>query len=265
MDEVTLVPFGDLEAAREALSSPGSDIAAVFVEPVLCNSGVLVPPAGYLEGLRTLCDETGALLVFDEVITGFRIANGGAVERYGVRPDLVVLAKALAGGYPLSAVAGRAAVIDLVSAGVVHAGTYNGNPIVLAAGLATMSVLAEPGVYQAFEARGSELAQGFRSAMQRAGVPGWVNQVGPVVQCSFGPGQGTDFTDFLAADQEFYERLVVNLLRRGVFALPGGRWYLSTAHSAADVAEAVAVFDAALAATLVDGAPPRMPVGAAHE
>lgn len=264
-DEVTLVPFGDLAAARDAVASPGADIAAVFVEPVLCNSGVLAPPDGYLEGLRRLCDESGALLVFDEVITGFRIAKGGAVERYGVRPDLVVLAKALAGGYPLSAVAGRASVIDLVSAGVVHAGTYNGNPIVLAAALATMSVLGEPDVYPTFEARGSELAQGLRAAMRRHEVPGWVNQVGPVVQCSFGPGCGADFADFLAADQEFYDRLVVNLLRRGVFALPGGRWYLSTAHSAADVAEAVGIFDDALAATLLEGAPPRVPLEAVRE
>ncbi len=264
-DEVILVPFGDLAAAKAAVLSPAADVAAVFVEPVLCNSGVIAPPDGYLQGLRSLCDEIGALLVFDEVITGFRIANGGAVERYGVQPDLVVLAKALAGGYPLSAVAGRASVVDLVSAGVVHAGTYNGNPIVLAAGLATMSVLGEPGVYPAFEARGSELAQGFRSALRRHGVPGWVNQVGPVVQCSFGPGDGTDFADFLAGDQGFYDRLVVNLLRRGVFALPGGRWYLSTAHSAADVAEAVSIFDDGLAATMLDGSPPRMPVAAVHE
>jgi glutamate-1-semialdehyde 2,1-aminomutase len=256
-DEVSLVPFGDLDAAIQAATAPGADIAAVFVEPVLCNSGVLAPPSGYLEGLRRLCDEQGIVLVFDEVITGFRVAHGGAVERYGVQPDLIVLAKALAGGYPLSAIVGRGSIIDRVASGVVHAGTDNGNPIVLAAAMATMSVLAEDGIYQAFEERGSELADGFRAAITAQGVQGWVNHVGPVVQCSFGSRRGDSFEGFLAADQEFYDRVTVNLLRRGVFALPGGRWYLSTAHTAADVAETVAVFADSLSATLAEGPGPR--------
>jgi glutamate-1-semialdehyde 2,1-aminomutase len=263
-EEVSLVPFGDLDAAAAAMTTPGADIAAVFVEPVLCNSGVIAPPSGYLEGLRRLCDQTGALLVFDEVITGFRVAFGGAVQRYGVQPDLIVLAKALAGGYPLSAIAGRASVIDAVASGVVHAGTYNGNPIVLAACLATVGVLGQDSVYDAFEARGAELAAGFRAAMQSRGVSGWVNQVGPVVQCSFGGARGDTFEEFLAADQGFYDRQLVNMLRRNVFALPGGRWYLSTAHSAADVAEAVAVFADALDVTLAEGPPPRVLEAASH-
>ena len=263
-DDVSLVPFGDLDAATAAVSADGADIAAVFVEPVLCNSGVIAPPPGYLEGLRRLCDRTGALLIFDEVITGFRIAFGGAVQRYGVRPDLVVLAKALAGGYPLSAIAGRGDLIDTVASGVVHAGTYNGNPIVLAACLATVTTLTRDGVYEAFEARGTQLADGFRAAATSHGVPGWVNQVGPVVQCAFGAGRGGTFEDFLAADQEFYDRLLVNLLRRNIFALPGGRWYLSTAHSSADIDATVAAFDQALGTTLAEGAPPRAPQATAH-
>jgi glutamate-1-semialdehyde 2,1-aminomutase len=256
-DEVSLVPFGDLAAVEEAVGRPGSDIAAVFVEPVLCNSGVIAPPEGYLDGLRRLCDRTGALLVFDEVITGFRIALGGAVQRYGARPDLVVLAKALAGGYPLSAVAGRGEIIDQVGRGVVHAGTYNGNPIVLAACLATVTALAAEGTYDSFEARAEELADGFRATIASHDVAGWVNQVGPVLQCGFGSGRGTSFDDFLDADQDFYDRLLVNLLRRNVFALPGGRWYLSTAHTAADIATTVTTFAGALEATLADGPPPR--------
>lgn len=254
--DVSLVPFGDLEAAAAVLKSENADIAAVFVEPVLCNSGVIAPPDGYLAGLRELCDATDTLLVFDEVITGFRLAYGGAVEKYGVRPDLVILAKAIAGGFPLSAVAGRADLLDSVTSGVVHAGTYNGNPIVLAAAVATLDVLAEDGVYQAFDARGSELAGGMRASIAEHGVRGAVNQVGPVVQVLFGVDRAPSFTEFLAGDQVFYDRVIVEMLRRGLFALSGGRWYLSTAHTAENVASAVQIFDEALAATLAGGAVP---------
>lgn len=254
--DVSLLPFGDLQAAGAVLKNPESDIAAVFVEPVLCNSGVIAPPEGYLAGLRELCDATDTVLIFDEVITGFRLAYGGAVEKYGVRPDLVVLAKAIAGGYPLSAIAGRGALLDRVTSGIVHAGTYNGNPVVLAAAVATMDALAADGVYSDFDARGRELADGMRAAIARHGVTGAVNQVGPVVQVLFGVGRADTFQEFIAGDQVFYDRLVVHMLRRGVFALPGGRWYLSTAHSAEDVATAVGVFDQALAATVADGPGP---------
>jgi glutamate-1-semialdehyde 2,1-aminomutase len=254
--DVSLVRFGDLDRVAEVLRDVTSDVAAVFVEPVLCNSGVILPPDGYLAGLRELCDETGAVLVFDEVITGFRIAYGGAAERFGVRPDLVVLAKAIAGGYPMSAVAGRASVIDQALHGVVHAGTYNGNPIVLAAASATLEVLRGAGVYEAFEARGNQLAAGMRAAIARNGVPGAVNQVGSVVQALIGVAAASSFEQFLAADQEFYDRLTVQMLRRGVFALPGGRWYISAAHTEQDIAETVDVFGEALAATLSEGAGP---------
>ena len=254
MNDVSLIDWGDLEAVAEVLKSSDSDIAAVFLEPVLANSGVIEPPAGFLQGLRDLCDATGTLLVFDEVITGFRIDSGGAVTRYGVTPDLVVLAKAIAGGYALAAVAGRASVIDLVMSGVVHAGTYNGNPVALAAAGATLDALAQPGVYDDFERRGRALAQGIRTAFSHHGVAATVNQVGPIVQCIARVTEAHSFTDFLAADQVFYDRLIVEMLRRGVFALPGGRWYLSTAHSDADVMATVEIVDEALAATLAVGA-----------
>jgi glutamate-1-semialdehyde 2,1-aminomutase len=258
LDDVRLVAWGDLDTTAGLLTTSGTDIAAVFCEPVLCNSGVLEPPPGFLEGLRELCDDTGTVLVFDEVITGFRIDSGGAVTRYGVTPDLVVLAKAIAGGFPLAAVAGRADILDRTTAGVVHAGTYNGNPVVLAAAIATLEALGEPGVYDDFERRGRALADGMRAAFARYDVPVTVHQVGPVVQCLPGVRKARTFDDFLAADQEFYDRLTVQLLRRGVFTLPGGRWYLSTAHTDADIAETVAVIDESLGATLDEGPGPRV-------
>lgn len=250
VEDVTVVPWNDLDAVRAVLTDESNDIAAVFTEPVLCNSGVLSPKPGFLEGLRQVCDETGVLLVFDEVITGFRIAYGGGAERFGVRPDLVVLAKAIAGGLPLAAVGGRADLIDQVTRGVVHAGTYNGNPIVLAAAAATLAELARPGVYDRFEELGARLAAGIRDAFAAHGVPGSAHHVGPVVQCAIGPEGAEklrDFPAYLAADWDCYDRLTVELLRRGVFTLPGGRWYLSTAHGHGDIDRTVAAFDAALA------------------
>lgn len=263
LDDVLLLEWGDLQAVAEVLRDPSSDCAAVFCEPVLCNSGVLEPPPGFLEGLRSLCDETGTLLVFDEVITGFRIDSGGAVTRYGVTPDLITLAKAIAGGYPLAAVVGRGDIIDRTMTGIVHAGTYNGNPIVLAAGGATLDALGEPGVYEALERHGHELARGMRDAMTEMGVPGSVNQVGPVVQFAAGVPEVRTFADFMAADQKFYDRLTVELLRRGIFTLPGGRWYISTAHSDEDIAETVTAFRDALETTLADGPGPAPLVTAA--
>ena len=234
LEDVELIDWGDLDALSSALESAANDIAAVFLEPVLVNSGVIVAPDGFLAAVRELCDRTGTVLVFDEVITGFRIARGGAVERFGVTPDLVVLAKAIAAGYPLAAITGRAKIIDQVTSGVVHAGTYNGNPIVLAAAVATLDALGEEGVYDDFERRGSRLAMGLQEAFEAHGVPATVNQIGPIVQVI--PSAGAeDFNAFMRADQSLYDRFIVEMLRRGQFILPGGRWYISTAHSDDDI------------------------------
>ncbi|PZF86678.1 aspartate aminotransferase family protein [Jiangella anatolica] len=255
--DAVMLPWNDLPAVAAALSGPDHDIAAIFTEPALCNSGVLPPAPGFLAGLRELCDAHGVVLVFDEVITGFRIAYGGGTERYGVSPDLAVLAKAIAGGLPLSAVAGRAAVMDLATQGVVHAGTYNGGPLALAAADATLTELARPGVYEAFEERAGQLTQGMRKALADHGVTGAVHHVGPVVQCTPGVPAGDSFATFMSADWDWYGALTVELLRRGIYVLPGGRWYLSTVHDEADVNRTVAAFGAAVAATVDTTGRPR--------
>lgn len=256
-EDVTVLPWNDIAAAEKLLRDPGQDLAAVFIEPVLCNSGVLSPADGFLEALRAICDDTGTVLVFDEVITGFRIAYGGAAERFGVRPDLVVLAKAIAAGFPLAAVGGRADLIEQTTAGVVHAGTYNGNPVVLAAAAATIDELARPGTYEQFEALGARLAAGLADACTAHGVPAAVHQAGPVVQLIPGMTSATSFDDYLRGDWAWYDRLTVELLHDGIFTLPGGRWYLSTAHSAADVDQTVTAFEAALKRTPHLGGPER--------
>lgn len=245
LEDVTLLRYGDLSAARTALLDRDLDLAAVILEPVLCNTGVEAPPEGYLAELRELCHATHTILIFDEVITGFRIAYGGATERYGVTPDLVVLAKAIAGGYPLSAVAGNASIIDLTLHGVTHAGTYNGNPIVLAAAHATLDELSRPGTYEQLEQNGARLAQGMKDTLTASGISGLVSQVGPVVHCSLNLADG-DGLSYFRADQVAYDRLLVELLKHGVFALPGGRWYVSTAHTADDIDQTVAAFADAL-------------------
>ena len=256
LDDVSLLEWGDIEGVKELLKSPTADIAAVFCEPVVVNSGLLAAPEGFLEGLRQLCDATGTVLVFDEVITGFRIDTGGGVTRYGVTPDIVVLAKAIAGGYPLAAIAGKAAILDRTTSGVVHAGTYNGNPVVLAAADATLDALGEPAVYEEFERHGEGLASGIRDAFRRRSLAVTVRHVGPVVQCFAGVEEANTFADFLSADQAFYDRLTVQMLRRGIFTLPGGRWYISTAHTDDDIAATVSVVEESLEAVLNEGPEP---------
>ena len=248
LEDVDMLDWGDIDALEKTLNNPDNDIAAVFLEPVLVNSGVISAPEGFLQAVRDLCDKTGVVLVFDEVITGFRVARGGAAERYGVTPDLVILAKAIAGGYSLAAVAGKAAILDHVTSGVVHAGTYNGNPIVLAAAVATLHALSRPGVYDDFERRGQLLATGLEDAFTHAGHTVTVNQVGPIVQVIPSVANAHDFNAFLGADQGLYDRFIVEMLRRGQFLLPGGRWYISTAHTDDDIATTVAAARQALAA-----------------
>lgn len=245
LGEMHLAPWGDVDALRGLLESD-ADIAAVILEPALCNSGVIAPPAGFLEGVRELCTRHGVVLIFDEVITGLRIARGGAVERYGVVPDLVVLAKAVAGGLTLAAIVGRAELLDLTQQGVTHAGTYNGNPLVLSAALATMAELGAPGVYDDFERRGARLADGVRGALAAAGVVGAVNQIGPVIQVGLGVERIDTTADFFAADQRRYDLLAVALLARGVYVLPGGRLYLSTAHTDEQIDDTIRAFEQAL-------------------
>lgn len=244
---VDVLPWGDADALAALLESE-PDIAAVFLEPVLINSGVLQPPPGFLEAVRELCTRHGVVMIFDEVITGFRLALGGAVERFGVVPDLVVLAKAIAGGVTLAAIVGKGDIIDQVTRGTTHAGTYNGNPIALAAAVATIGELSVPGAFERLEAAGARLAEGLREALRREAVVGVVNQFGPVVQCGLGVSRLDSFDDFLACDQARYADLIVEMLRRGVFTLPGGRWYLSTAHTDAEIDRTIEVFGQSLKA-----------------
>jgi glutamate-1-semialdehyde 2,1-aminomutase len=225
-------PFNDIAAAEKTVGRHGGSIAAVIVEPVAGNMGVVPPEDGFLESLRRLCDEYGALLVFDEVITGFRVARGGAQERFGVKPDLTVLGKIAGGGLPLAAFGGRADVMDrLAPAGDVYqAGTLSGNPLATAAGLAVLRRLRDPGVYEELEERGAQLESGLAQF-------GRVQRVGAMLTlfCSDEPVR--NFEDAKKADTERYAALFRHLLERGIYVAPSQfeAMFVSTAHSSADV------------------------------
>jgi glutamate-1-semialdehyde 2,1-aminomutase len=248
LSEVIVLPWNNVHALEDALQRSGSEVAAVIMEPVMCNSGMVVPAPGYLEAVRTLTQQYKTLLIFDEVITGFRLALGGAQEVYTVVPDIAVYAKAVAGGFPLSVVAGRGVVMDLIANGTVqHSGTYNGNPISLAAAEATMAQLTQPGVYARLNELGSVLAQGARTLLAQHAFPALVHQVGPMMQILFTEQKEIrDYRAVAACNGALSNALVQELRLQGILVLPDGRWYLATVHTEADLQGALHALDVSL-------------------
>lgn len=245
-DALLVAPWNDEAAIDRIFAHHGHEIAAIIAEPVMINSGTIWPQPGFLAFLRRCADEWGSLLIFDEVITGLRIGPGGAASVFGVQPDLAVLGKAVANGYPLSVVVGRGDVMDLIArGGVVHAGTFNGNPIVLAASQATLKIIDQQSVLATVADRAETLAQGLREVF--GGVPVHIGLAGGVVQIVPGREQPLrDYAEFARAPWAWYEQLMVALLRRGLFVLPGGRLYLSAAHGTTEIDQTLAAFAAAL-------------------
>ena len=229
--------FNDVEGVRTAVGLHGDELAAIVVEHVAGNMGVVPPEPGFLEALRALCDASGALLVFDEVITGFRVARGGAQELYGVTPDLTVLGKIAGGGLPLAAFGGRADVMDaLAPAGPVYqAGTLSGNPLATAAALVVLARLRDPAVYERLEAAGGRLETGLRDAA--GGEPVQVQRVGAMATVFFREGPVRSFEDAAASDAERYGAWFRHLLARGVYVAPSQfeALFVSTAHGEAEI------------------------------
>jgi glutamate-1-semialdehyde 2,1-aminomutase len=225
-----LVPYNDAAAAAQALEGA----AAIIVEPVAGNMGVVPPAEGYLAALRAACDRTGALLILDEVITGFRVAYGGAQERYGVRADLTCLGKIIGGGLPVGAFGGRADVMaELAPEGPCYqAGTLSGNPLATAAGLAVLCELAAPGAYDRLEEGGAALEEDIRAS----GAPVRVNRVGSMLTPFFTDGEVTDYDGALRADTAAYGRFARALLAAGVYPPPSQfeAWFVGLAHGEAE-------------------------------
>lgn len=242
------VPYNDLEAAREAFRKEPEGLAAVFVEPVAANMNVVLPRPGFLEGLRQLCDQYGALLVFDEVITGFRVHRGGAQALYGIRPDLTTLGKVLGGGLPLAAYGGREDLMRLVApeGPVYQAGTLAGNPLSVAAGQATLRCL-DNAAYETLGDRGMELAQG----LSRVLGPGTaIVRAGSLLGIHLQDSLPSDWAGVQAGDSKRYARLFHEWLARGVYAAPSPfeAWFIGLAHSQVDVRQTIEAVSSASAA-----------------
>jgi len=215
-------PYNDLEATRAAFARWGEDLAAVIVEPVAGNMGLIPPVEGFLPGLRALCDEFGALLVFDEVMTGFRVARGGAQRLYGVRPDLTCLGKVVGGGLPAAAYGGRRELMERIApeGDVYQAGTLSGNPLAVAAGLATLELLEADGVYETLSERTGELACGLAGLATEAGVPLVSRSVGGMFGFFFHEGPVNDFAAAQKSDAEAFRRFFARMLEAGIYLAP---------------------------------------------
>ncbi|MBI5878570.1 MAG: aspartate aminotransferase family protein [Chloroflexi bacterium] len=253
-DNIILLPWNDLAIVERTLEAQAHEIACIITEPIMFNAGGAEPRPGFLEGLRKLCDQYGVVLVFDEVISGFRVSLGGAQELYGVTPDLATFAKGIAAGFPLSALAGRRDILDLAARNVVnYAGTYNSNPVVMAAANAATKYLDEnrDQVYGHLRAMGGKLNAGLTEIFARRGVPALVNAIGPVIQLAFTKrDKFYEYRDYLDRDANLAKRFTTALAEHGVRTTLRGTWYISAAHSEADIEETLDRAESALGAAL---------------
>jgi glutamate-1-semialdehyde 2,1-aminomutase len=237
-DDALTLPYNDVSALEAAFAKRGDSIAAAIVEPVAGNMGVVPPQPGFLEALRRLCTAHGSLLIFDEVITGFRVAPGGAQALFRVSPDITCLGKIIGGGFPVGAYGASLEIMRMVSpeGPVYQAGTLSGNPVAMAAGLATLSLLDE-GVYRALEERGVLLAQGLTEAAASAGAQITVNRVGSMIGLFFGPDEVRNFEDAKRTRSNLYGGFHRAMLTQGVYLPPSAfeTFFLSAAHTRADL------------------------------
>ncbi|MCF2505822.1 glutamate-1-semialdehyde 2,1-aminomutase [Dyadobacter sp. CY107] len=233
-NDTLTAPFNDLEAVQTLVNANKNTIAALILEPVVGNMGCVLPTDGFLQGLRKICDEEGIVLILDEVMTGFRLAKGGAQERFGITPDLTTLGKIIGGGMPVGAYGGRADIMNKVSpAGPVYqAGTLSGNPIAMAAGLTMLNYLNDhPEVYTQLEASGEKLANGFKASMRKLGLNYTLNQIGSMYTLFFTDQPVTDFPSAKSSDLPLFGRYFHAMLDRGIYMGPSQfeSMFLSTA------------------------------------
>jgi len=221
-EQTLVLPYNDLDALARLVRERGVEIACVIVEPVAANMGVVPPKAGYLEGIRDLTGRAGIVLIFDEVITGFRVARGGAQERYRVTPDLTTLGKILGGGLPIGAYGGREEIMDRVAPDgpVYQAGTLAGNPLAMRAGAAMLRALRAPGVYERLEAAGARLEAGLGQAASDASLPVRLTRVGSLMTLFFTGREPVDWASVADADTKMYARFFRGMLERGVYLAP---------------------------------------------
>lgn len=242
--ELTIVtPYNDIGAAETAFEKHKGEIAAILVEPVAANMGVVPPIDGYLEALRNLCDAEEALLIFDEVITGFRIAYGGAQELFSIKADITCLGKIIGGGLPAAAVGGRRDIMDMLApAGAVYqAGTLSGNPIATAAANATLDILEKGNCYEQLEATSAMLEAGLSKAARDAGEPVTINRVGSIMSCFFTEGKVRNFTDVQSTNIKQFKRFFTEMLKQGIYIAPSAyeAMFVSLAHTEQDIEKTI--------------------------
>jgi glutamate-1-semialdehyde 2,1-aminomutase len=233
------IPYNNIDALKLAFEKHPKDIAAVLIEPVAANMGVVAPQPGYLQAIRTLCSENKALLVFDEVITGFRVAFGGAQELYGIQADLTCLGKIVGGGLPCAAVGGRKRIMDLLApqGPVYQAGTLSGNPLAVAAANTTLEILRDPSIYTTLEQHSTDLEQGLSQSAQKAGIPLTINRVGSIMSCFFTEKPVQNFEDVKNSDISRFKQYFANMLGQGIYLAPSAyeAMFISLAHSQEDI------------------------------
>jgi glutamate-1-semialdehyde 2,1-aminomutase len=251
--DTLIAPYNDLQAVESLFSENRGDIAAVIVEPVAGNMGVIPPEPGFLEGMRKMTRAEGALLVFDEVITGFRVAYGGAQALYGITPDLTCLGKVIGGGLPVGAYGGRREIMEMVAplGPVYQAGTLSGNPLSMTAGIETLKVLAQPGFYQRLEEKSARLAAGLRAAAEAARTPVFQTRVGSMFCTFFSAERVVDYASAKRSDTNKYALFFRAMLENGVYLAPSQfeAGFLSLAHSEQDIDRTIEVAEAALASS----------------
>jgi glutamate-1-semialdehyde 2,1-aminomutase len=241
-----VVPFNDAQAFADLVAARGDEIACLIMEPVMMNVGIIEPDPGYLQALRDLCDANGSVLIFDEVKAGATVDAGGAQARYGVKPHLSCYAKALFGGTPGAAFGGEAAVMDIISNGAAQMGTFNGNPLVAAAGLACLTEVLVPEAYERMAVLGDRLAAGCQEAIDATGIPAHTVSLAAKGCVSFRSERSRNYRDFLETKPQLFGAAFPWALNRGLFMTPGDeeQWTLSVQHTEADIDRYVEVFGA---------------------
>jgi len=251
-NETIVLPYNDLDAVQSAFAAEPDGIACVIVEPIAGNMNLVLPAPGFLEGLRALCDRHGAVLIFDEVMTGFRVHPRGAQGRFGVTPDLTTLGKVIGGGMPVGAFGGRRAIMEKVAplGPVYQAGTLSGNPVAVAAGLATLALTQAPGFYEALEARTRALTDGLAHVAARQGVAFSAQAVGGMFGLYFAPRVPASYRDVMACDVQRFARFFHAMLDAGIYLAPSAyeAGFVSAAHGEAHIRETLAAAENAFAA-----------------
>lgn len=247
------LPYNDLAATQAFFAERGHEVACVIVEPVAGNMNLIPPVPGFLQGLRDLCDSSGAVLIFDEVMTGFRVALGGAQALYGVKPDLTTLGKIIGGGMPVGAFGGRRDIMSCIAplGPVYQAGTLSGNPIAMRAGLMTLKLISQAGFHEQLSANTRALCEGLEAAGRAAGVPITTHQVGGMFGVFFSDKPVWSYEDTTQCDVEHFKRFFHAMLEEGIYLAPSAfeAGFVSIAHTSADIANTVAAAERALLAT----------------